>query len=119
MPQMRILYLYPEAAQALAPVFPEFRSPLAVPPHFWQIAYESGGEEESALGIWLPREQPVVFTTDHKEQLVQGRALIPWRFIATIFEFELGASRSPSHVIGFQTPHAVKTDAAEGSSRGG
>jgi hypothetical protein len=109
-PKMRILYLYPDAAQALAPLFPEFRSPLLGPPHFWQIAYEATGEEESPLGIWLPREQPIAFTTDHKEHIVQGQVLIAWRFIATIFEFELAPDRTPSHVIGFQAPSALRME---------
>lgn len=115
MSRMRILYLYPEAAEALAPLFPEFRTSVAVPTklsHFWQVVYEDTGEEETNLGIWIPRQQSIFFSTDQQEHVVQGRALIPWRYIATIFEFELSEHRSPHHVIGFQVPQAVPMDSS-------
>jgi|GEM_PF-2730329 len=104
MATMRILYLYPEASDALAPLFPEFSSSVIGPRHLWQLAYETETAEESPLGVWLHREQSVSLNTDNKEQRVEGRVLIPWRFVATVFEFELGENSKPSHVLGFQAP---------------
>lgn len=107
MPTMRVLYLYPDASAALAPLFPELSTSVIGPQHLWQIAYELEEAEESPLGIWLHREQSITLTTDHLEHKVMGRVLIPWRYVATVFEFELGEDRKPSHVLGFQAPQVV------------
>jgi hypothetical protein len=99
---MRKIYLYPEASQVLAAFLPELEQHILAPHQLLAVAFRLDDLEEAGIGLWVP-------APTREEQPKPARVLLPWRFVATMIEYEdptveAGRTHGP---IGFERAERV------------
>ena len=108
MAQVRRIFLFPEASQVLSALLPALESHILAPHQLLAVAFPADAVEESGFGLWVPAPEVAPGNGgNHTPKSV--RVLLPWRFVATMTEYddpgvEEGVHRHP---IGFDRAERV------------
>ena len=86
MAQVRRIFLFPEASQVLSALLPALESRILAPHQLLAVAFPVDDVEESAVGIWVPGP-PERMDGGHGT-VHSVRVLLPWRFVATMTQYE-------------------------------
>jgi hypothetical protein len=106
MATIRRIFLFPEASQILATLLPELDSHILAPHQLLAVSFPADDIEEQGLGVWVPAPEMV---SRHGGTPGQGaRVLLPWRFVATMYEYEDPEVTSERrHPIGFSRAERI------------
>jgi hypothetical protein len=106
MAKVRRIFLFPEASRTLAALMPELESHILAPHQLLAVTFPDESVEESGLGIWVPALEAAGGGVDAAH--ANARILLPWRFIATMMEYEdPGVEASRPKAIGFSRAERV------------
>ena len=86
MARVRRIFLYPEASQVLSAMLPALENHILAPHQLLAVAFAADDVEEAGFGIWVPASG--VAAADGEGAHADGRVLLPWRFVATMTEYE-------------------------------
>ncbi len=82
---VRRIFLFPDASQLLAALLPALESHILAPHQLLAVAFPADEVEESGFGLWVPAPE-VAGDASH---VARGtRVLLPWRFVATMTQYE-------------------------------
>ncbi|MCL6595513.1 MAG: hypothetical protein K6V73_04790 [Firmicutes bacterium] len=106
MARIRRIFLYPEASQVLATLLPELDSHILAPHQLLAVTFPTDEVEESGFGLWVPA--PEMQSRHGAGRAEGGRVLLPWRFVATMYEYDdPDVTTDRHHPIGFSRAERV------------
>lgn len=105
MAQVRRIFLFPDASQVLSALLPALERHIMAPHQLLAVAFPADEVEESGFGIWVPAPEARNGGSDPRAV----RVLLPWRFVATMTEYEDPGVEEGSrhHPIGFDRAERV------------
>lgn len=106
MAQVRRIFLFPDASQVLSALLPALESHIIAPHQLLAVAFPADEVEESGVGIWVPAPEAANGGAGGPRAM---RVLLPWRFVATMTEYEDPGVEEGSHhhPIGFDRAERV------------
>lgn len=97
MARVRRILLYPEASPVLSAILPTLESRILAPHQLLSVSFPADEVDEEGFGLWVPAPEMA-----GEEAHAGHRVLLPWRFVATMVEYDDPGVASARHLpIGF------------------